>query len=94
MERAYSNPPESKSENSNPPVTFNLAFIERRLREHRQWQEREMHAACLEVFEEVELAQELAADHIARDIRRSPLFRIRYRRAIHPALLRANKAGV
>jgi hypothetical protein len=88
MERAYSNPSEAKSENANPLVTFNLAFIERRLREHRQWQEREMHSACLEVFEEVELAQELAADRVRRDIRRSPLFRVRHRRAIHPALLR------
>jgi hypothetical protein len=76
------------------PITFDAAFIERRLREHQAWQTREMQSACLEVVEEVELAIQSAADRVRSDIRRSPLFRIRHRHPISPALLRGKKAGV
>lgn len=77
---------------SQQPVRFDAAFIERRLREHHAWQEREMRMACLDVVEEVELAIQHAADRVRSDIRRSPLFRGRHRHPIAPALLK--KAAV
>jgi hypothetical protein len=91
-EAAYRNPPAAKSENSNPSVTFNSAFVERRMREHQIWQEAELQAACLEVVEEVELAHQRATERVSRDIRRSPLFQsIRRRHRISPKLLRSSR---
>lgn len=66
---------------------FDGDFIERRMREHRAWQEKVTLEACLEVVEEIEEAQRIAADRAEHDIRRSPLFRSnRHRHAISPLL--------
>ena len=80
---------------SSAQVKFNAAFIDARMREHRAWQEREMQSACLDIVEGVELAQQGAAERVARDIRRSPLFRSgrHHQRPISPALLRAKAAA-
>ena len=76
------------------PVRFDSAFIERRMQEHRLWQEKEIQAACLEVVEEVDLAQLRAKETVERDIHRSPLFRsVRHRHAISPVLLGAKKVA-
>jgi hypothetical protein len=65
MERAYSNPPESKSENLNPPrscrgfrtpLIFDLAFIERRMRQHKELQARMAEELAAGIIREVESA--------------------------------------
>jgi len=36
-----------------PPAKFDADFIERRMREHRQWQESEQQRMALELIEEI-----------------------------------------
>jgi len=38
---------------SKVPARFDQAFIERRMREHREWQERETVRLCEEVLDEI-----------------------------------------
>jgi hypothetical protein len=36
-----------------PPTKFDESFLERRMREHREWQERERDIKALEIIEEI-----------------------------------------
>jgi hypothetical protein len=36
-----------------PSILFDDAFLERRMREHREWQEREVEVQALEIIEEI-----------------------------------------
>ena len=48
--------------NLRPPVKFDAAFLERRLAEHRAWQEQQMAEDAAEIISEVAAA----LDHVSR----------------------------